>query len=207
MARIHQRLDMDRSSILFCFVKKTPALGITFFPVSTGRTSQPIPLIDRGFFFAFWPLHRLTNLDAKLFSQGCDPTFSSHWRWSTCIHANCTQMERQSSLRMKRTTRRVSSCRQYSPSFRHFHYAAWVENVFRLHTRYGCELSPFFGAASELPQPALSFSLGVVEGYGFFWCAHMDFHHPIGIFVLGTSTMRRQEDASTQVFFFPIKFL
>ena len=92
---------------------------------------------------------------------------------------------------MERTTRRVSSCRQCSPSFRHFHSAAWVENAFRLYTRYGCELSPFFGAASELPQPALSFFLRVVEGYGFSWRAHMDFHHPIGIFVLGTSTMRK----------------
>ena len=144
MARIHQQLDMDRSSISFCLIM-TPALGITFCSVSTGRISQPVPVVVHGFFFAFWPLHRRPKwkLDANLFFFGdAIQSFSSHWRWSSCIHANRTQMERQVSLRTMRITRRVPSLSAIPPSFSHFQHTAWVENVVRLYTRYGWELGP-----------------------------------------------------------------
>ena len=118
MARIHQRHDMDCSSMLFCLIK-TPAPGITSLSVTTGRVSLAVPLFVHGFFFAVWHLHRLTNggdsvSKAKMefacnpfFFRDAIPTFSSHWRWSSCIHANSTQLERQVSLRMTRKTRRV----------------------------------------------------------------------------------------------------
>ena len=57
------------------------------------------------------------SLDASLFFfRDAIQTFSSLWHWSSCIHANCTQMERQVSLKIKRITRRVfllvaNSCR------------------------------------------------------------------------------------------------
>ena len=98
-----------------CFaLQMNPALGITLFPVSTGRTSQPVPLCVHGFFFAFWHLHRLTNGGDSvpprrngiwmqvLFFRDTIQQFSSHWGCSSCIHTNCTQMERQIYLHMTR---------------------------------------------------------------------------------------------------------
>ena len=97
-------------------------------------------------------------------------TFSSHWRWSSCIHANCTQMERQYSLLMIRITRRVFFLSPQLAVLQSFSLRGMGGKCFRLHTRFWWELAPFF--LLEIPWSSRNehspFSFGVVEGFGFF---------------------------------------
>ena len=139
MARIHQRHDMDRSSMLFGLIK-TPAPDSTSLSFSTGRVSLAVPLFVHGFFFAVWHLHRLTNgtdsvsqaemeFACKSFLfQRCDPNVFVSLAL-VLLHPCQSYPVRAASVppHDEKKHEEFSICLQYSPSFRHFQYTAWVE--------------------------------------------------------------------------------
>ena len=103
------------------------------------------------------------NLDASLFFRDAIQTFSSHWRWSSCIHANCTQMERQFSLRTIRIRRGVFSLSAILSVLLSISIHGMVEKCFsRLHTRKRCELVFFlFWRCLRTPATSTVFSSNI----------------------------------------------
>ena len=165
----------------------TSALGITFFPVSTGRTSKPVPLFDHGFlfFFAFWPLHRLTigggfvhqaevEHGCKFIFQRCDPNVFV--TLALVLLHPCQLYPDGTAIFLPQDKNKTWSF-------------LLVAHFLSLRDMGGT--GSLFGAASELPEPARSSFLCSCRGFGFCGVHIRTFVTQLGSFVLGTSTMKR----------------
>ena len=176
----------------------TPALGITFFPVSTGRTSQPVPLFDHGFCFCF-----LASSSANDRRSICAPGRSGTWMQVLFLQRCDPNVFVSLALVL------LHECQLYPDGAAifppHDKNKTWsyllVANFLRpsviFITRHGWSWVPFWSCIRAPGNSTLLIPLELWR-VRFFWCAHVVFRCPIGIFCAWN--IDNVEDASTHVF-------